>query len=1037
MEIHFVISLLLVVVPLSHTSLTFDTLSDRVVTTDAGRLRGVQIDFRDTGLQSVEAYLGLQYASLHNGALRFMPPTSPTEKWNGVKIVNVFRPVCPQKRLDFDNLLKEMPAARVERLRQISAFTKDQSEECLFLNIYVPAKDRQGPAPVVVFVHGESYDYGTGNAYDGSVLSSQADIVVITLNYRLGALGFLSTEDGQASGNYALFDLIAAVHWIKANIAVFGGDRSQVTIMGQGYGAALANILALAPISGRLNLFNRLILQSGSALSFWAMADNPMRATNRLATAVRCPVSILESGDVDTVGLLVCLRAASHNDLMNADTPSNKFVTDFGPVIDKVILEAEPEQLMKSGDTLFSEIELLFGVAQFEGSHLLSQRQLDEGVTQKEKRKILREYVKANYQEHQQKIYDILNHTYSYREDRNDTNQLKHKMIEFLGDGQYNLPAALTGQYHLEQGKETYFYVFSHSSRQKDFPQYQNGHHGEDLPYVFGAPLSNNISPFVGGTYSNNEKVLGRAVIRFFGNFIKSGNPNIPFSDRSSSDIRIDSLRFLDVYWPQYESDSEQYLQLGTKPLVRHRYRGERVALWTELIPKLLESSSDGSEGTNWDDLITNSPKDMGVRHVPPQPPTPPMIPPYRPSSTTAQTSQGDEAGKIQPDVYIEKPTEVKVVTKIVEVVKYRNITVSSAVAESREGVQLSTTLSITFGVGAAFVFLNVCLLIIVCCQRDKLRAERRLISKQKQPVAVAESVTQLKTDLEKSQVQPTSKLLETHLYEKSNESDCKGSIVDKRHTSISSERSEKSDATVIEPLHSLTKHNRTDNGCRSEADTDSERLVIRGVPQEPAKPPLQLQHDILFETCGSTYSSQSRSGSRQHLNEHRGSQHSLSHPHPRGREFSPRGGMAPIPQQRTPDSLARLNSSEHDLERRDVNRRYDSQRPPYIQSPRANGRSNVPEEHFAPHNRRDLDVGRSYDSNSFRRMNHPNSHFSNRSLSENGYYTDTTSPRRQHQPRNGEEPVGRSPRRLKYHDDGGSSDSGVQHMSYNLHTFS
>lgn len=109
--------------------------------------------------------------------------------------------------------------------------------------------DRTGPAAVVVLVHGESYEFGTGNAYDGSVFSAYADVAVVTLNYRLGALGFLSTTDNSASGNYALFDLIAALHWIQNNIADFGGDSSRVTLLAHGYGASLASFLSLIPVT--------------------------------------------------------------------------------------------------------------------------------------------------------------------------------------------------------------------------------------------------------------------------------------------------------------------------------------------------------------------------------------------------------------------------------------------------------------------------------------------------------------------------------------------------------------------------------------------------------------------------------------------------------------------------------------------------------------------------------------------------------------------------------------------------------------------
>uniref|UniRef100_A0A1I8HYD0 COesterase domain-containing protein n=1 Tax=Macrostomum lignano TaxID=282301 RepID=A0A1I8HYD0_9PLAT len=97
--------------------------------------------------------------------------------------------------------------------------------------------------PVVIFVHGESYEWGTGNAYDLSVFASYNQLVAISLNYRIGTLGFFATEDGSAKGNYALMDLRDAVQWVHANAAQFGGDPASITLMGHGYGAALVSLL--------------------------------------------------------------------------------------------------------------------------------------------------------------------------------------------------------------------------------------------------------------------------------------------------------------------------------------------------------------------------------------------------------------------------------------------------------------------------------------------------------------------------------------------------------------------------------------------------------------------------------------------------------------------------------------------------------------------------------------------------------------------------------------------------------------------------
>ncbi|ESN94128.1 hypothetical protein HELRODRAFT_123655, partial [Helobdella robusta] len=129
--------------------------------------------------------------------------------------------------------------------------------------------------PVLLFIHGSSYDFGTGNMFDGRILAAYGLVIVVTINYRLGVLGwlvgFLSTTDSDASGNYALLDQVAALQWIQANIKNFGGNPNGVTIMGQGHGAAMANMLMMSPITRGSNLFQRVILLSGSAFSVWAI----------------------------------------------------------------------------------------------------------------------------------------------------------------------------------------------------------------------------------------------------------------------------------------------------------------------------------------------------------------------------------------------------------------------------------------------------------------------------------------------------------------------------------------------------------------------------------------------------------------------------------------------------------------------------------------------------------------------------------------------------------------------------------------------
>ena len=117
-------------------------MSARVIDTQYGKLRGVLVTLPNRALPQVEAYLGLQYASLHGGELRFMPPTSPMEKWGGIRVALKFRPVCPQMPPDMDVLGRSLPVGRLDHFKRLLPFLENQSEECLNLNIYVPVKGR-------------------------------------------------------------------------------------------------------------------------------------------------------------------------------------------------------------------------------------------------------------------------------------------------------------------------------------------------------------------------------------------------------------------------------------------------------------------------------------------------------------------------------------------------------------------------------------------------------------------------------------------------------------------------------------------------------------------------------------------------------------------------------------------------------------------------------------------------------------------------------------------------------------------------------
>lgn len=224
---------------------------------------------RITGRSSpgMEAYLGVPYAQAPVDALRWRPPR-PAKRWQGVRETTAFAPACPQRGVS-------MPGETPPRT----------DEDCLYLNIWTPTP-RADRLPVVVWIHGGGWTNGATSLplYAGEALARRG-VVVVTIAYRLGALGFLahpalSLEAGGESGDYGLMDQIAALTWVRRNIAAFGGDPGRVTIAGQSAGAMSVSLLAASPAAA--GLFHRAIAQSGGVFEPLDLAPH-----YRLAAAER------------------------------------------------------------------------------------------------------------------------------------------------------------------------------------------------------------------------------------------------------------------------------------------------------------------------------------------------------------------------------------------------------------------------------------------------------------------------------------------------------------------------------------------------------------------------------------------------------------------------------------------------------------------------------------------------------------------------------------------------------------------------------
>lgn len=215
-------------------------------TTSLGGITGVQTLVPGTNDRFVDQFRKIPYAFPPVGPLRFQKP-QPFGSWDETLEGRDFGPSCMQGHSAF---FADVP-------------NKDLSEDCLFLNIYVPSDaSPNGSLPVMVWIHGGAFLYGQGMFYNASNLASVANVVVVTLNYRLGLLGFFTLNDPVARGNYGIYDQILALQWIKDHIVSFGGDPISITIFGESAGGISTSLLSLIP--SNKGLFKRVISQSGT-----------------------------------------------------------------------------------------------------------------------------------------------------------------------------------------------------------------------------------------------------------------------------------------------------------------------------------------------------------------------------------------------------------------------------------------------------------------------------------------------------------------------------------------------------------------------------------------------------------------------------------------------------------------------------------------------------------------------------------------------------------------------------------------------------
>jgi para-nitrobenzyl esterase len=291
-------------------------------------------DLRGVRAGAAEQFLGVPYAAPPVGDLRWRPPRPPA-RWSGTRSAAHHGNACPQV---------------------VSVLNpRSETEDCLVLDVYLPAGTRQGArVPVFVWIHGGNLLYGSGAPYDGSQLAAETGVVVVSINYRLGVFGFLGhpalTAAAGESGNYGLADQQAALRWVHRNIAAFGGDPRAVTIGGESAGGWSVCAHLAAP--GSRGLFARAISQSGGCPS------NTEAETEAAGTAVATRV-----GCTDAATAAACLRATPAGRLVDSSPIAPIFVTRGTPTLPR-----DPRVAVATGR--FTRVPVVIGDTRDEGRTL-------------------------------------------------------------------------------------------------------------------------------------------------------------------------------------------------------------------------------------------------------------------------------------------------------------------------------------------------------------------------------------------------------------------------------------------------------------------------------------------------------------------------------------------------------------------------------------------------------------------------------------------------------------------------------------------
>jgi para-nitrobenzyl esterase len=497
------------------------SVSNNTIRIDGGLISGTASD-------GVRSYKGIPFAAPPVRDLRWKPP-QPVVAWEGVRECNSFGPECPQA---------PYPAASIYYTPP-----QKQGEDCLYLNVWTTANAGE-KRPVMVWIHGGALTRGSGShrTYDGAAFARKG-VVLVTINYRLGPLGYLAHPEltaespNHSSGNYGALDQIAALKWVRKNIAAFGGDSNRVTVFGESAGSWSVNVLVASPLAK--GLFHRAIGESGGQ---FGPAMHLKEDRNKLTSAEKVGAAFAKAAGADSIKALRALPAERIVDVFNNDAEGRRFRSQ--PNVDGWVLPDEIRNIFSQGKQ--NAVPVLVGSNANEMTTLTVPAIVPRSLEEYRKR------IESQFGEQAKALESV----YPVKNDADAA----AAYLGCLRDVWFTLQMRTWARLTTAARAKAWLYQFSHVPPNPN-SKYLGAYHAGEIAYVF-----NNLNP-QNGALQPADFALAETMMGYWVNFATTGDPNGKGLAK----------------WIQYNASDEPYMDFGDTVQVRNHLLKEQLDLLEKL----------------------------------------------------------------------------------------------------------------------------------------------------------------------------------------------------------------------------------------------------------------------------------------------------------------------------------------------------------------------------------------------------------------------------------------------------------------------